>query len=574
MRILLTTLHSKFIHTSLALPCLATFSRETSDCEILIREFTVHEPKEQIVAAILEESPRIVAFSVYIWNRRPTLDVVDAIAAADPAVQIVLGGPEISFDGPELFENHPGVRGLIRGEGEVPFREFLQRQAKGNDPAGIPRTLWRTSGGLVEGPWSPPLANLDAIPSPFSAGMIDLFRGFVYLETSRGCPYRCSFCMSSLDDGVRSFSMERIRSDLSILMTRQIPKIKLVDRTFNYDPARAREIFAFILANNRSSHFHFEIGANLLDQETLRLLEQVPEGMFQFEIGVQSTSLETLKAIRRPITPKTIRDNLVRLRQKTRISLHLDLIAGLPGEGYERFLTSIDQILALKPHHLQVEPVKLLPGSPLRHEAKQRGIRHDPNPPYTVLTTPHLSFLDLERLRGISRLLDTIYNSSKFREFFDGLTDLCGFSSQALARLEKFWRHRGLFRFPLRQRDVFARLRDFVREGFGGGPSLVLQELLALDLARCERPTGGGMSPLFTTTLTVKEKTWIQEKIRVETAKSKGKGIKTQHFAAVFSHIPRFRPRTAVLFIYRTRTGKGMTVEEILLDDTQEPPQT
>jgi anaerobic magnesium-protoporphyrin IX monomethyl ester cyclase len=566
MRVLLATLHSKFIHASLALPCLAAYGREAASAEILIREFTVHELKEQIVAALLEERPDVVAFSVYIWNRHPTLEVVDALAVAAPQVEILVGGPEVSFDGPQLFERHPGLTGLMRGEGEAPFREFLQRRAQGIAASGIPRTLWRRSAeGLVEGSWSPPLADLDAIPSPFSGGLVDLERGFVYLETSRGCPYGCSFCMSSLDREVRSFSPARIRSDLRFLMSHRIPKIKLVDRTFNYDPARAREIFAFILANNRSSHFHFEIGANLLDDATLELLERVPEGMFQFEIGIQSTSPQTLAAIHRPVFPDRVRASLDRLRRHTRISLHLDLIAGLPCEGYDRFLASLDQVLAYAPHHLQIEPVKLLPGSPLRGEAQDRGLRFDPNPPYTVLSTPDLSFAELEKLRGLGRLLDLLYNSVHCRGFAEGLATCCGSYSRALEALGAFWSRRRLFRFPLQQRDLFERLQEFIDEEFTGEEGLVLQELLARDLAHCERPVGEKLPAFFDTGLSDREKEEVQERVRLETARVRGKGVKLQYFAAIFSRLPEFRPRTLVLFIYRTRTGAGRTVEEIRL---------
>ncbi|NLV25170.1 MAG: DUF4080 domain-containing protein [Deltaproteobacteria bacterium] len=565
MRVLLVTLHSKFIHASLALPYLAVYGRKGVDSEINLCEFTVHEPKEQIIAAILAERPDILAFSVYIWNRRMTLDVVDAIATVAPEMEIILGGPEISFDGPELFQRHPGITGIIRGEGEKPFQEYLQRRSDGIDAAGISRTLWRSGKKLVEGSFSPPLTDLDAIPSPFAAGLVDLSRGFVYLETSRGCPYQCSFCMSSLDNQVRSFSMARIRSDLAFLISRRVPKIKLVDRTFNYDPERALEIFAFILKNNQASHFHFEIGANLLDEPTIRLLQRVPEGMFQFEIGIQSTSAETLKAIRRPISPETIADNLVRLRRDTRISIHLDLIAGLPGEGYRDFLASVDEVSAFAPHHLQIEPVKLLPGSPLCCEARERGIRFDPNPPYTVLATPSLSFVELEKLRGLSRLIEMLYNSGTCRRFLDDLAERFGSFSLALEKLADFWSRRGLFRFPIQQRDIFLRLREFVEEQWSGKETLPALELLAWELAHCERPVAERMVDFFDTVLSKAEKAAIQDRIRQETAQAKGTGIKVQYFAAVFSWLTGYRPRTPVLFIYRTQTGRGMTVEEIRL---------
>ncbi|MBN1141236.1 MAG: DUF4080 domain-containing protein [Deltaproteobacteria bacterium] len=565
MRVLLATLHSKFIHASLALPYLAAYLERTNGCEIIVCEFTVHEPKEGVIATILDERPEVVGFSVYIWNRRLILELADAIAVAAPEIRIVLGGPEISFDGPELFERHPGLSGLVKGEGEAPFKEILKRLSAGESPAGTPRTLWKTDGGISEGEWSPPLADLDHIPSPFEARRVDLTRGFVYLETSRGCPFHCSFCLSSLDRGVRSFSMERICSDLSFLLARQTPKIKLVDRTFNYDPERAREIFSFILKHNRGSHFHFEISADLLDEETIRLLEAVPEGMFQFEIGIQSTSPTTLTAIRRWVSLEKIWGNLRRLRRDTRIDLHLDLIAGLPGEGYRPFLASIDQVLAFRPHHLQIEAVKLLPGSPLRREAAEKGIRFDPNPPYTVMATPDLSFADLERLREISRLLDLTYNTGNFDGILGGLKDCLGSFSAALETLMTFWKRRGLFRFPQQQREIFQKLGEFIRERFTAPDADLLKELLALDFARTERPLEEKTPIPFDTALTTAEKKVVQERVRRETALVKGKGIKVQYFAAAFCHRPEFRPRTVVLFLYFIQGGRKMAMTETRL---------
>jgi anaerobic magnesium-protoporphyrin IX monomethyl ester cyclase len=384
----LTTLHSKFIHPSLALPYLAAYAMHGFGgqgghvCgELLIREFTVHEPKESVLAQLLAEAPDVVAFSVYLWNRRETLELADALAVARPGLEVVLGGPEVSFDGSELFARHPGVSAIVRGEGELPLHGLLAAWNRGDKPDGVPRLAWRRGDMLVEGPDAPPLESLDAIPSPFALGLVDTSRGFVYLETSRGCPYACAFCMSALDERVRSFSSARIEQDLLWLMQRRVPKIKLVDRTFNYDAKRARRIWSFILEHNQGSHFHFEVGAHLLDEASLQLLETVPAGMFQFEIGVQSTLPATLDAIGRQASLEKLEHNVRRLRARGNIHLHLDLIAGLPGEGYRDFLTSVDRVAGLAPHHLQIEPVKLLPGSPLRLQAAKLGLRFDPHTP-------------------------------------------------------------------------------------------------------------------------------------------------------------------------------------------------
>ncbi len=564
MRTLLTTLHSKFIHPSLALPCLAAYCG--AECgELRIREFTVHEPKENVLAALLAEQPDVIAFSVYLWNRRETLELVDALAVARPQLRLVLGGPEVSFDGPALFHAHPGLTALIRGEGELPLRALLHAWQRQKEPGAIPRLLLRTGDSLQEGPDGPILDSLDDLPSPFALNLVDLTRGLVYLETSRGCPYSCSFCMSALDNQVRSFSMKRIYSDLSRLMNSEVPNIKLVDRTFNYDAQRAQEIFRFILEHNRRSHFHFEIGAHLLDEATLQLLETVPDDMFQFEIGVQSTLPATLASIGRKAPLDTLAENVRRLRRKGNIHLHLDLIAGLPGEGIADFLASIDRVATLKPHHLQIEPVKLLPGAPLRKQANQHGIRFDPNPPYTVLSTPDMSFDQLERLRGISRLCDLVCNSERFGGFVQGLTNACGTLSAGLQTMETYWRQAELFRNPLSQRGVFEKVSDFVQAEFTLEQRNELLDILARDFARSERVVPGNAPDFFDTDLTQDEQTRLRQQVRDEQNAIKGQGIKLQHFAAVFHHLPDLAGRSVRVFFYLTETARGMRVKELPL---------
>ncbi len=564
MRTILTTLHSKFIHASLALPCLAAYCDHGCG-EILIREFTVHEPRENVLAMLLDENPDVIGFSVYLWNRRATLDLVDALAAARPGLRVVLGGPEVSYEGAGLFRRHPGLSALVRGEGEIPLRGLLEAWQRGGDPIQIPRlALRRGEDDITEGPHGAPLQCLDAIPSPFAGGLTDLTRGFVYYETSRGCPYRCAFCMSALDETVRTYSMARIRSDLSLLMDREVPKIKLVDRTFNYDAQRTREIFSFILEHNRCSHFHFEIGAHLLDEPTLELLQSIPPGMFQFEIGVQSTLPATLSAIARQAPLERLEKNVRRLRAAGNIHLHLDLIAGLPGQNYTSFLDSIDRVSALRPHHLQIEPVKLLPGAPLRTQAAAFGIRHDPNPPYSVLGTPDMSFADLERLRGIGRLLDLSCNSGRLEGFLNGLSTVFGSLSRALDRLDGYWRRHGLYRHPLSQRALFEYLWDFLQQEEDAFRPL-LSDLLARDFAHSERVVPGKAPAFFSADLSEGEQKAVRTRVRQETEAIRGQGIKLQHFAATFSHLPGHEGRTLLLFLYFTRTGEGLRVEESVL---------
>ncbi len=561
MRTILTTLHSKFIHNSLALPCLVAYCG--TECgELLIREFTVHEPRESILSLLLAESPDVITFSVYIWNRRETLDLVDALAVARPELRIILGGPEVSFDDDTIFDRHSGLTALVRGEGEEPLRTLLSSWYQGYQPSAIPRTVLRDGAELISGMDSPPLGNLDLIPSPFQMGLADLKRGFVYYETSRGCPFRCSFCLSARDNQMRSYSMERIYSDLLFLMQNQVPKVKLVDRTFNYDNKRTREIFSFILEHNQTTHFHFEIAAHLLDEQTLELLDTVPIDTFQFEIGVQSTLESTLDTIGRKVNLTKLEENVRHLRKSGRINLHLDLVAGLPGDRYDSFLASIDRVVALTPQHLQIEPVKLLAGSPLRDQAAELQIRYDPNPPYTVLANQELTFTELQKLQEVSRLIDLTYNSGCFQAFLNELSNESGSFATGLAWLAEEWRRRDLFRFPLSRQAIFQNIFDIIRKRAEETSSTRLVECLAYDYACCERIVTNRIPAFFDTKLTPAEQQWVKKTVQTKTEEIKGRGIKLQYFATIFTTIHSSTKRAVYLFYYLTETGQKMRVEE------------
>ncbi len=570
MRTLLVTLHSKYIHASLALPCLAAYCGP--ECgDLAIREFTVHEPREAILAALLQEEPEVVAFSVYLWNRRESFELIDALAAVRPELRLVVGGPEVSFDGVELFARHPGLTALVRGEGEGPLRSLLAAWAAGADPGQVPRLVWRSGRGVTTGPEGPPLAELDVIASPFQAGLVDLGRGLVYYETSRGCPFRCAFCLSARDRQVRTFSLERVFADLQWLIDREVPQIKLVDRTFNSDPARARAIFRYILANNRRSHFHFEIAAHLLDEETLALLDAVPAGIFQFEIGVQSTLEATLRAVDRPVALARLEQAVRRLRSAGRIRLHLDLVAGLPGEGYVDFLAAIDRVAALAPDHLQVELVKLLPGTPLRDRAGELGLRFDPNPPYTILATPHLSCAEVERLRTLSRLLDLTFNSGCFPTFLTVLAAAAGSLAGGLERLAEDLARHAWLRYPLSRAGLFLQLGAAVGRQWDAMTAARLREALGYDLAKCERIVSERIPPLLDPELDEAEQAWMRSEVQRESAALRGQGVKLQHFAAAFRYLSGTKGRTVCLFLYQTRSGTGLQVAERRLIGTSGP---
>jgi anaerobic magnesium-protoporphyrin IX monomethyl ester cyclase len=344
-------------------------------------------------------------------------------------------------------------------------------------------------------------------------------------------------------------------------MAREVPQVKLVDRTFNSDPARARAIFAHILAHNRTTRFHFEIAAHLLDEATLALLDTVPPGCFQFEIGVQSTADATLRAIDRPAALERLEAAVRRLVAAGRVHLHLDLVAGLPGEEYPAFLDSIDRVAALRPDHLQVELVKLLPGTPLRAHAQELGLSFDPHPPYTVLATPQLNYAGLERLRGISRLLDLTFNAGCFATFLAALGTTVGSLARGLERLAEDQAEVGWLRHPLSRSGLFIELAAAVGRQWPAAAAR-LRDALAFDLAKCERIVAEKAPSLFDTRLTPQERDSVAREVRQAIAAVRGRGIKLQHFAATFRYLPATAGRCVVLFLYRIESGMGMTVEE------------
>jgi anaerobic magnesium-protoporphyrin IX monomethyl ester cyclase len=420
MKIALVTLHSRYIHASLALPCLAAAGASIDGIETVIREFTVNEPQSQVLRSLTAEEAHLVAFSCYIWNVEPTVRLASDLKKLRPETIIAVGGPEVSFTAEEFLRENEAIDCVIRGEGEKTWVELTRALAMQGTATGLPDSMpegvtYRSGTAVIGTPDREPITDLDEIPSPFAMGLVDTKKPLVYYETSRGCPFTCAFCLSSREKGVRSFSQERIRQDLMLLMETEASVVKLVDRTFNYDAERADEIWDFILARNRGSRFHFEIAAELLTDRNLRTLRRVPAGMFRFEIGIQATGRETLKRVGRNCDTGRLLANVKRLTDETGITVHLDLVAGLPGEDLRGFLGSLQQLFPVMPHHIQVEPLKVLKGSPMAEIAEREGYVHSATPPYTILSTPALSFADIGRIEDISRLLDLYHNSGRFR---------------------------------------------------------------------------------------------------------------------------------------------------------------
>lgn len=556
MKILLTTLHAKYVHASLALPYLASASATLPGLPCRILELTINEHPDQLLSRLYAEEADVVLFSCYIWNTELTLKLASDLKKLSPGIFIVLGGPEVSFGSFDLMARNGAIDCIVRGEGEETCQELLNALNCGlplDDIAGI---TYREREEVIANPERAAIVDLDDIPSPFAAALVDLTKPLVYYETSRGCPFSCAFCMSSIESGVRSFSMERIKRDLSLLMQAGAQTVKLADRTFNYDATRANEIWRFILEHNRGSKFHFEIAAELLTEENLALLSQVPAGVFRFEIGVQSGGEETLAKVERNSSLAKLYHNVERLKAATGVTVHLDLVAGLPGESLEGFLDSVQGLFALNADHIQVEPLKVLKGTAMRGIARKEGYAYSEAAPYKILHTPWLSFGEIRRIEGISRLLDLVYNSGRFAATLQEFA-----SERPLSRLfseaAEFFETEGLFANNLSLASLFEAMWRFAGGTRQGEQLDRLRDALSFD--HCLTGYPGGNAPSFFAQ---------QEKGEPNAPPSRLEskpGERVRYYRRTFARDYRCTPwreePTEVTFVYRSAPGEGLQVQ-------------
>lgn len=402
--IVLSTLNAKFIHASFGLRYLLANLGELQDrAEIL--EFEIKQTPLEIVEAILARQPRILGLGIYIWNARPSLDVVRLLKHLRPELRIVLGGPEVSYEW-EQQEIVQHADHLVTGEGDVAFRDLCRRLLKPDsvvEPS-IPKVL---AGGL------PDLAQLELPYRHYTD--TDLAHRLLYVEASRGCPFSCEFCLSSIDLPVRQFPLDRFLSALSDLLDRGARQFKFVDRTFNLNLATSRAILRFFRERWREGMFlHFEMIPDRLPDALREELAWFPPGAVQLEIGIQSFNEEVCQRIHRRQDQARTTDNLRFLRQSTGVHLHTDLIAGLPGETLESFAAGFDRLVALQPQEIQFGILKRLRGTPIvRHDAEW-GMRYSPVPPYEILENRTLDFPTMQRLRRFARYWDLVANSGRF----------------------------------------------------------------------------------------------------------------------------------------------------------------
>lgn len=420
MKTVLTALNARYSHSSLALRYLEKYN---SNHNIKILEFSINDHLHSIFSELMEEKGDIYCFSCYIWNIEITLKLAEMIKTAVPHSIIVLGGPEVSYTAKEILSKHPFTDIVISGEGEEALSKMLSHFEQGLSLENMNISGINHRNCPVT---FAPIMDLNLIPQPYTKEDLENLKGkIIYFETSRGCPFNCSYCLSSAENGVRPFPDEYVKKGLSLLFENKVPLVKLIDRTFNYNSKRAEEILKFILENSKNTCVHMELEPRILTDEILNILSTAPLGKFQVEMGIQSANPETLKAIGRKYDFEKTVENIKKLMSFGNIHLHLDLIAGLPYEDYESFGKSFDFVYKMRPHMLQLGFLKLLNGTKISGD---NNIKSASFPPYEVISTKWLSATDIIKLKSVEDAVETFYNSGAFSKTIKKLTEFSGFS--------------------------------------------------------------------------------------------------------------------------------------------------
>lgn len=424
MHTVICCLNSKYIHSSLAPWCLLAgvkaYCREDVTAKVV--EGTVNEPMTAVLARITENMPQTIGFCTYIWNVTAVLALAEQLKAQNSNVKIVLGGPEVSYRAKEVLERYSFIDFVLSGEGEKPFAQLLDSLTSGADYSKVGGLCYRAG---AEYHIAEPYLPTDEPVSPYGAEYLQSLHGRIaYLETSRGCPYSCAFCLSGRCGTVRFFDLERAKENMLLLAQSGAKTVKLVDRTFNADKKRAFELFSFIIQNYGIEIpcgvcFHFEIAGDILDDRLIALLNTAPVGSIQLEIGLQSFNETTLAAVNRKTNTSRLIENIQKLIAPRNMHIHIDLIAGLPYEDFDSFADSFNRAFSLQPDMLQFGFLKLLYGAPMRENREQYPCTFSEAPPYEVQSTPWLTAAELQQMHRMEDAFDRIYNSGRFRRTVD-----------------------------------------------------------------------------------------------------------------------------------------------------------
>ncbi|MBR3823836.1 MAG: B12-binding domain-containing radical SAM protein [Lachnospiraceae bacterium] len=481
MKFLLVALNAKYIHSNPALYSLRAYVGEELQEHVEIAEYTINHAFTDVLADIYQRKPDVIGLSCYIWNIEQMLELVTELGKLMPQVPIWLGGPEVTYDAPGLLEKYPQLAGIMIGEGEATFRELLgyyvnRENCEEGRFAAIP-------GLCLPGGFTTPRELTDISTLPFLYEDMEPFQNrIIYYESSRGCPFRCSYCLSSIDKKVRLRDMSVVKKELQFFLDKKVKQVKFVDRTFNCNHEHAASVWKYLLDNdNGVTNFHFEIAADLLNEEELKLLGQMRPGLVQLEIGVQSTNPKTLEAIHRVMDVEKLATVVARINAGKNVHQHLDLIAGLPYEDYESFGRSFNRVYAMEPEQLQLGFLKVLKGSEMCERAAEYGIYYTDKAPYEVLFTKWLSFDDVLRLKKIEEMVELYYNSNQFVHTLQFLEQAFETPFALYEALADFYEKRGYFVNSPARSYRYQMLLEFACE-YDGQYRCVYRELLTYDM--------------------------------------------------------------------------------------------
>lgn len=443
-----------------------------------IKEFSINDRVENILEGIIEEKPDVVAFSCYIWNMEFVNRLAELIKLVDPNIEILYGGPEVSYEGKEFLENHEGEY-VIVGEGEKTFREFVLYKLGEGKIEDIKGLNYKRDGKVFENPKRPEM-DMNELVFPYTYEE-DINNKIVYYEASRGCPFKCKYCLSSVMHGVRFLDVERVKKELKYFMERGLKLVKFVDRTFNCNREYTVELLKYLSEQDTETRFHFEVAADLLTEEQIEILNNAPKGRFQLEVGVQTTNNEVLHNINRYITYENIEEKVLKVAAGKNVMQHLDLIAGLPGEDLESFKKSFNDVHAIRPDEIQLGFLKLLKGSSMREEAEKWGIVYSPYAPYEIIRSKDISYEELLLLKKVEAMVDKYYNSCKFNNVIKFFLNIYEKPFDFYYDLAMFFEEKGNFKRSIGNVEYYKILLDFYLEKIGGEDEGLFKEVLKFD---------------------------------------------------------------------------------------------
>lgn len=481
MKILLTAINAKYIHSNLAVYSLRAYaqSRVTDpDTEIALAEYTINQQTDDILMDIYRRKPDVLCFSCYIWNISFVRELIRDLVKILPKTAFWAGGPEVSYDAEKFLTEMPEMTGVMVGEGEKTFHDLLEFYIDGKDSLEeISGIAYRTGDKIIHNGWRE-LMDLSAIP--FVYEHLEKFENrIIYYESSRGCPFSCSYCLSSIDKKLRFRDLELVKKELQFFLDHRVPQVKFVDRTFNCKHEHAMTIWKYILEHdNGVTNFHFEISADLLREEEMELMSQMRPGLIQLEIGVQSTNPETIRAIHRHMDLKKLEHCVNRVHSFRNIHQHLDLIAGLPYEDYDTFHQSFNDVYRMKPDQLQLGFLKVLKGSLMQKEAEVYGIVYKEKEPYEVLSTNWLTYGEVLKLKMVESMVEVYYNSG---QFWHTLEYLVPFEKDAFTFYEKlgsFYEKKGYSEISHSRMRRYEILLEYLQEETDVPTEVAAQKML------------------------------------------------------------------------------------------------